>query len=102
MHRLIALLRLLALVLIVLLGLVLHTRNGQPVTLDLYFIKFTQPLSLLLAETIAIGGVLGMLAAVPRLLSGRRANRRLSKELRAHVALGSSTAEPVVPGKDAT
>jgi putative membrane protein len=102
MHRIIGLLRLLALLLIVLVGLVLHTRNSQPVTLDLYFLKVTQPLSLLLAVTVALGALLGIVAAIPRLLSGRRVNRRLRRELKQQAALGTQVAEAVVPGKDAT
>lgn len=102
MQRIIGLLRLLALVLIVLIGLVLHTRNAQPVTLDLYFLKITQPLSLLLAVTIAFGALLGIIAAIPKLLAGRRVNRRLRREIKQQAALGAPAAEAVVPGKDAT
>ncbi|MCG3201588.1 MAG: Lipopolysaccharide assembly protein A [Gammaproteobacteria bacterium] len=95
MQRIVALLRLLAIVVIILSGLVLHTRNAQPVTLDLYFVRIEQPLSLILAVSLLIGAVLGVLGALPRLLAGRRANRRLRRELRAHAML------PAAPPTDA-
>jgi uncharacterized integral membrane protein len=91
MQRIVALLRLLAIVVIILGGLVLHTRNAGPVTLDLYFVRMEQPLSLMLAVSLLIGAVLGILGALPRLLAGRRAIRRLRRELRAQAMLPAVT-----------
>lgn len=87
MRRLVGLLRWLALLLVVLIGLTLHARNAQPVTLDLYFLTLQQPLSLLLALALLAGALLGMGAALPTLLSGKRANRRLRRELKLQTSL---------------
>ena len=81
MNRIVTLLRLIALILVVTFGLLLHIRNSQPVHLDLYFLTLEQPLSILLAATLALGALLGMASAIPYLLRGRRANRRLKREL---------------------
>lgn len=94
MQRILAFLRLLVLVVIVVFGLILHLRNSSPVTLDLYFFKVTQPLSLLLAVTIAIGGVLGMLAALPKHLGHRRTIRQLRRELKTQTALPAAGTTP--------
>jgi uncharacterized integral membrane protein len=87
MHRVVGLLRLLALFTVVLLGLALHTRNAELVALDLYFVVLRQPLSLLLVLTLLIGAVLGILAALPSLLANRRTTRRLRRELKAQSTL---------------
>lgn len=91
MQRIVALLRLLAIVVIILGGLVLHMRNAEPVTLDLYFVRIDQPLSLILAVSLLVGALLGILGALPGLLAGRRANRRLRRELRAQAMLPAAT-----------
>ena len=94
MHRLVGLLRLLALLTIVLIGLALHTRNAEPVALDLYFVVLRQPLSLLLVLTLLAGAVLGILAALPSLLANRRITRRLRRQLKAQ-----STLHPPTPAE---
>jgi putative membrane protein len=94
MQQILGLLRLLVLIVIVLFGLVLHLRNSDSVTLDLYFFKLTQPLSLLLAMTVALGGILGILAALPKHLGHRRTIRQLRRELKAQSTLSSSAMAP--------
>ena len=94
MQRILGLLRLLVLIFVVVFGLILHLRNSSPVTLDLYFFKVTQPLSLLLAMTVAIGGVLGMLAALPKHLGHRRTIRQLRRELKTQTVLSSAATTP--------
>jgi uncharacterized integral membrane protein len=99
MQRIVAVLRLLAIVVIILSGLVLHTRNAQPVTLDLYFARIEQPLSLILTVSLLIGALLGILGALPGLLAGRRANRRLRRELKAQAMLPGAAPPADTAGK---
>lgn len=66
--------------LVILLGLAFHVRNRAPVSLDFYFGTVALPLSWALVAALALGVVLGLLAAWPALLRGRRANRRLARQ----------------------
>jgi uncharacterized integral membrane protein len=58
------------------LGLALHARNHAPVTLDFYVLRAQMPLSWALVAALGLGGLLGMLAMLPRLLGATRALRR--------------------------
>ena len=85
MGRILSLLKYLLLLVIVLLGLILHTRNSEPVTFDFYFGSLQQPLSLLLVLTLAIGALLGVMAGLPSLFSVKRKLRRLRRKANAQL-----------------
>jgi uncharacterized membrane protein YciS (DUF1049 family) len=74
--------KLFLLLLVVAVGLILHSRNPQPVSLDYYVGIVTKPLSLFLAISVLIGAVLGILACLWPILSLKTENLRLRRQLR--------------------
>lgn len=85
-------LKLLCLFVIAALGLILHSRNPQPVTFDYYLGAIDKPLSLLLAVALLCGAVLGLVVNLWPLLSLKRENLRLRREMRS--ALVDRSGEP--------
>ncbi len=89
---------LLAILVIVLLGLAFHVRNHAVVMLDFYTGSLELPLSWALVAALAVGVVLGFLAAAPALVRSRRAARRLARQ---HEALRQElAAKPGLPPPD--
>lgn len=62
-------------------GLAFHVRNHGPMTLDLYAIQFTVPVSWVVVGALVLGVVLGLLATVPDRLHTARLLRRQAREL---------------------
>lgn len=95
-------LRLLAVISALVLGLAFHSRNHQTVTVDLYTRTFEMPLSWVVVAALSLGVLLGALALSPRLVRARRALRREQKRARLLEAAGTpaDTAVPVstMPG----
>lgn len=87
------------LLLVLLLGLALHARNGQPVAVDYYLGSAQLPLSLGLALALLVGAVLGVLAALPRLLALRHRCARLERSMRHQAAATSAASLPVLPAR---
>lgn len=69
-------LRLLTALVALIAGLAFHSRNHQPVPLDLYVTRVDLPLSWIVVAALAVGAALGMLAMLPGLLRGRRRSAR--------------------------
>ena len=74
--------KLFLLLLVVAAGLILHSRNPQPVSLDYYVGVVSEPLSLLLAVSVLIGALLGILACLWPILSLKAEVMRLRRQLR--------------------
>ncbi len=82
-------------------GLVLQLRNPSPVTLDLYFGRWTLPLSLLLVLSLALGALLGVLAMLPgRWRLGRRLHG-VERELRQQARAAPPAVRPSEPADGA-
>ena len=74
--------RLLLVLVVLLMGLALHSRNHQMVVLDLYLRRHEMPLSWIIVGAFAIGALCGIIAMLPRVFGLRRAlkrERKLSK-----------------------
>jgi uncharacterized integral membrane protein len=69
-------LRILLVTTVVLVGLVFHSRNHQPVVLDFYFRTIEIPLSWALVGALATGALCGVLVLTPRVFWLQRAVRR--------------------------
>ena len=74
--------KLFLLILVVAAGLILHSRNPQPVNLDYYVGVISEPLSLLLVVSVLIGALLGILACLWPMLSLKTEVLRLRRQLR--------------------
>jgi len=74
--------RLVCVVLALVLGLAFHSRNHQPVTLDLYVRSIDLPLSWAVVAALIVGALLGILALLPRLIGVQRALHREQKRAR--------------------
>ena len=69
-------------VLVCLAGLAFHLRNEQIVALDFYLGTIEYHFSVFILVSIIIGALLGILAVVPKYLSLKRQNLKLSKQLK--------------------
>ena len=67
--------------LVVLLGLLFHLRNAQPVLIDYYIGALELPYSASMVLTLSLGVVLGVLVSLPTQLRLRRENARLQKKV---------------------
>lgn len=74
-------LKFLLVLLVMLIGAGLALLNADPVRLDVYFTRLDLPLSLILAGTLSLGGLLGGLASMGLLLGTWRRNRRLRRRI---------------------
>ena len=79
MGRLIRLILLLAL-LIVALGFALL--NAESIQVDYYMGKISIPLSLALVVVLAVGAIIGMIASLGMVLSAKRQNAKLRKQVK--------------------
>ena len=68
--------------LVILLGLGFAQINADEVTLHYYFNSITVPLSLLLALTLGLGVLLGLLASTAAIYRVRRENSRLRRQMK--------------------
>lgn len=68
--------------LVVLLGLVFHLRNGQQVSIDYYLDAVEIPLSLALALALLMGAACGAAAGLPALFRLRRDKAKLGRRLK--------------------
>lgn len=87
------------LLLVMLLGLALHARNGQPVQVDYYLGSAELPLSLGLALALLVGALLGVLAALPRLLALGRRCARLEHAMRRQPEVAPPAPVPALPAR---
>ncbi len=62
-------------------GLAFHVRNHGPMTLDVYAVKFTLPVSWVVVGALTLGVGLGLLAALPGRLRAARLLQRQAREL---------------------
>ncbi len=70
--------------LVVLIGLAFHVRNGQQVTVDYYLGSSEIPLSMALAVALLGGAILGVLSGLPAWLKLKRDKAKLNRQLKAH------------------
>lgn len=72
----------LSLVLVVfLIGLAFHLRNDQFVNFNYYLGSFDLPFSFFMVLALGLGAVLGVLACMPLVLTLKRENMKLSKQV---------------------
>ena len=69
--------------LVVLIGLAFHVRNGQLVAVDYYLGSSEIPLSMALAVALFGGAILGVLSGLPAWLKLKRDKAKLNKQLKA-------------------
>lgn len=79
--RCVWILKFLVILLVLMVGAGLAMLNPEPVRLDIYFIRLELPLSLILACTLSLGGMLGGIASMSFLLSTWRCTRRLRRRV---------------------
>jgi uncharacterized membrane protein YciS (DUF1049 family) len=72
---------LLFVLLVVLAGIAFHLRNAQPVVLYYFLDQAEMPFSVWLLLALTVGAVLGMLACLPALVSGRILIGRLRRRV---------------------
>ena len=70
--------------LVVLIGLAFHVRNGQLVAVDYYLGSSEIPLSMALAVALFGGAILGVLSGLPAWLKLKRDKAKLNKQLKAY------------------
>ncbi len=70
--------------LVVLIGLAFHVRNGQLVAVDYYLGSSEIPLSMALAVALFGGAILGVLSGLPAWLKLKRGKAKLNKQLKAY------------------
>ena len=92
--RLMFYVKLALILLVMLLGLALHLRNGQLIIIDFYVGNFELPLSLALGLTLFAGALLGVLAALPLWLRLQRDKTKLGKQLKALQPQAEAEAAP--------
>ena len=66
---------------VVLIGLIFHLRNEQPVILDYYLGHLELPFSASIVAVLSLGVVLGVLVTLPAQLRLKRENARLLKKV---------------------
>ncbi|MGI9228790.1 MAG: LapA family protein [Gammaproteobacteria bacterium] len=67
---------------VIIAGLALYIRNNQPVVLNYYLGEIEVSLFLLAVGGVFIGAVLGMLAALPLMISLKRKNAKLARQIK--------------------
>ncbi len=70
--------------LVVLIGLAFHVRNGQLVAVDYYLGSSEIPLSMALAVALFGGAILGVLSGLPAWLKLKRDKAKLNRQLKAY------------------
>ena len=70
--------------LVVLIGLAFHVRNGQLVAVDYYLGSSEIPLSMALAVALLGGAILGVLSGLPAWLKLKRDKAKLNRQLKAY------------------
>lgn len=81
--------------------LLLAMKNADPMTLKFYFGQSWQaPVALVLLATLAIGVVLGLLAALDRIFAQRREIQSLRRELHAREHAEAAAAAAPAPAPD--
>ena len=70
--------------LVVLIGLAFHVRNGQQVVVDFYLGSFDLPLSMALAVALLGGAILAVLSGLPPWLKLKRDKAKLNRQLKAY------------------
>ena len=70
--------------LVVLIGLAFHVRNGQLVAVDYYLGSSEIPLSMALAVALLGGAILGVLSGLPAWLKLKREKAKLNRQLKAY------------------
>lgn len=83
---------------VVLIGLIFHLRNEQPVVIDYYLGSLEMPFSASIVFVLSIGVVLGVLVSLPVQLRLKRENARLLKQIT--IAEKEINALRVIPVKD--
>ena len=85
--------------LVLLAGTAFHLRNDQPVALDFYSGVLELPFSVWILLALTVGAVLGLLACLPAMVSGRIQIARLRRRLLVHEPRDKPpTAPPAAPG----
>ena len=82
--------------LVLLAGTAFHLRNDQPVVLDFYSGVLELPFSVWILLALTVGAVLGLLACLPAMVSGRIQIARLRRRLLVHEPRGKQP--PAAPG----
>ena len=72
--------------LVALIGLAFHVRNGQYVVVDYYLGSGEMPLSMALAVALLGGAILGVLSGLPAWLKLKRDRAKLNRQLKAYQA----------------
>ncbi len=67
---------------VIIIGVAIHLRNDQSVTLDLYMGTIDLPFSVFLVSSLIVGAILGVLATLPSLLKLGREKSRLMTQIR--------------------
>ena len=73
--------KLLLLFAVLLLGLVFHLKNNQQIELNYYLGTVELSLSLLIALTLCLGSVLGIVASLPLVIKLKRQQLKLNKQV---------------------
>ena len=83
---------------VVLIGLVFHLRNSQPVIVNYYLGQFELPFSAIVVIALSLGVALGYIVGLPAQLKVKRENARLKREI--VVSAKELDALRVIPVKD--
>ncbi len=83
---------------VLLLGLIFHLRNDQPVVMDYYLGVMELPFSFIVVFVLSVGVVLGVLVSIPAHLKLKRENARLRKQV--SITEKEINALRVIPVKD--
>jgi len=75
-------LKILLILVVVLTGLTFHLRNEQLIAIDYYIGSNEFPVSLVVAGSLFIGAVLGVLSSLPIMIKLKRENARLNGQLK--------------------
>lgn len=75
-------LKILIFIAVVVIGIAVHLRNDQIVTLDIYLGVVELPFSVYLVCTLIIGAILGILATLPSVLKLTREKSRLMTQVK--------------------
>ncbi len=75
--------RLVLLAVVLIAGIALHARNGQPVRLNFYAGSVDLPVSLVVVASLFVGAILGVLASISIIVRLQRQNRQLARRVKA-------------------
>jgi putative membrane protein len=84
--------------LILVVGLVLHVKNEQMVTVNYYLSSLELPVSLLITVTLLFGALLGILVSLTMILSLKRKVASLNRIIRQAEKQGALSPTEHVPG----